>query len=207
MISNIAAHTRRLFLGAIAPVVAAVAPGPAVISIAVVGDSLAAGCPFRTLSCRRFKVINLAKGGARLADIAGQLERAQRNGARRFIIDGGLNDLLSAAPIRDIERDFRGVLQVLDPGASAIFTLMPYVAQKDAASRIDAANAMMTELCRDRGVVALDLNPQVSLNGVRRAEMSDDGLHFTPRANAVWIAAIREKLSDQLLLETNANLS
>jgi hypothetical protein len=48
----------------------------------------------------------------------------------------------------------------------------------------------------------LDLNPHVSLNGVRRAEMSDDGVHFTPRANAVWIAALREKLSDQLFLDS-----
>lgn len=197
MRSNIAAHTRRFFLDAIAPVVAAVAPASTRAIIAVVGDSLAAGCPFRKLSCRRFKVINLAKGGARLADIAGQLDRAQRNGARRFIIDGGLNDLLgAAAPIPDIERDFRGMLQVLDPGASAIFTLMPYVAQKEAAPRIDAANAMMAELCRERGIEVLDLNPHVSRNGARRAEMSDDGLHFTPRANAVWIAALREKLSD-----------
>lgn len=198
MRSKIAAPTRRLFLGAMAaPVAAAVALGPAVASIAVVGDSLAAGCPFHTLSYHPFKVINLAKGGARLADIAGQLERAQGNRARRFIIDGGLNDLLgAAAPIRDIERDFRDVLQVLDPGASAIFTLMPYIAQRELASRIDAANAMMAELCRERGIEVLDLNPSVSLNGVRRPEMSDDGLHFTPRATAVWIAALREKLSD-----------
>ncbi|WP_292533934.1 hypothetical protein [Methylocystis sp.] len=102
MRSNIAAPSRRLFLGAIAPVLGAVALGPAVASIAVVGDSLAAGCPFRTLSCRPFEVINLAKGGARLADIAGQLERAQRNRARRFIIDGGLNDLFGAAARRRI---------------------------------------------------------------------------------------------------------
>jgi len=148
-------------------------------------------------------VINLAKGGARLADIAGQLERAQRNGARRFIIDGGLNDLFrAAAPIQDVERDFRRLLQVLDPDASAIFTLMPYIAQREAAPRIDAANAMMAELCRGRGIEVLDLNPRVSLNGARRAEMSDDGVHFTPRANAVWIAALREKLSDQLFLDS-----
>ncbi len=195
MRSNIAAPTRRLFLGAVAPVAAAIALGPAVASIAVVGDSLAAGCPFCKLSSRPFDVMNLAKGGARIAHIAGQLERAQRSCARRFIIDGGLNDLLGGAPIRDIERDFRGLLQVLDPGIPAIFTLMPYVAESEAAPRIDAANAMMSELCREQGVEVLDLNPRVSLNGVRRAEMSDDGLHFTPRANAVWIATLREKLS------------
>ena len=199
---NIAAPTRRLFLGAIAPLAAAVALGPALAaSLAVVGDSLAAGCPFHKLSRRPFDVMNLAKGGARLAHIAGQLERAQRIRASRYIIDGGLNDLLGdAAPIRDIERDFHGLLQVLDPGAPAIFTLMPYLAESEAAPRIDAANTIMAELCRERGVEVLDLNPHVSLNGARRAEMSDDGLHFTPRANAVWIAALREKLSAQLFV-------
>jgi lysophospholipase L1-like esterase len=208
MRSTIAAPSRRLFLGAIAPVLAAVALGPADANIAVVGDSLAAGCPFRTLSWRPFEVINFAKGGARLVDIAAQLEHAQGYRPRSFIIDGGLNDLFgAAAPIRDIERDFRILLQVLDPGASAIFTLMPYIAQREVAPLIDAANAMMAELCRERGVEVLDINPHVSLNGVRRPDMSDDGVHFTPRANAVWIAALREKLRNQLLLESNANLS
>ena len=97
MRSNIAAPTRRLFLGAIAPAVTAVALGPAIASIAVVGDSLAAGCPFSELSRHPLDVMNLAKGGARLAHIAAQLERAQRSRARRFIIDGGLNDLLGGA--------------------------------------------------------------------------------------------------------------
>jgi len=201
MRSTIAAPTRRLFLGAIASIATAVALGPAVATIAIVGDSLAASCPFGNLSRRPFDVVSLAKGGARLAHIAGQLERAQRSCARLFIIDGGLNDLLGgAAPLRDIERDFRGLLQVLNPGAPAIFTLMPYVAESEVAPRIDAANAMMAEHCRERGVEVLDLNPHVSLNGVRRAEMSEDGLHFTPRANAVWIAALREKLSAPLFV-------
>jgi lysophospholipase L1-like esterase len=201
MRSNIAAPTRRLFLGAIAPAVTAVALGPAIASIAVVGDSLAAGCPFSELSRHPLDVMNLAKGGARLAHIAAQLERAQRSRARRFIIDGGLNDLLGgAAPIRYIERDFRGLLQVLDPGTPAIFTLMPYIAESAVTPRINAANAMMAELCRERGVEVLDLNPHLSLNGARRAEMSEDGLHFTPRANAVWIAALRDKLSAQLFV-------
>lgn len=195
MRSNIAAPSRRLFLGAITPVLAAVALGPAVANIAVVGDSLAAGCPFHTLSFRPFDVVNFAKGDARLADIAGQLERAQRYRARRFIIDGRLNDLFgAAAPIRDI---------VLDPGASAILTLMPYIAQRETAPLIDAVNAMMAELCRERGIEVLDINPHVSLNGVRRAEMSDDGVHFTLRANAVWIAALREKLC---FVDSNADL-
>ena len=61
MRSTIAAPTRRLFLGAIASIATAVAPGPAVASIAVVGDSLAAGCPFSNLSRRPFDVMNLAR--------------------------------------------------------------------------------------------------------------------------------------------------
>jgi lysophospholipase L1-like esterase len=108
------------------------------------------------------------------------------------IIDGGLNDILfHDAPPEQIDNDFRALLRCLDEGATAIFTLMPYVADPSRSERIEAANRRMSALCAEHGVAVLDLNPELSTGGVRRPEMTDDGLHFSPRANAVWIAAVR----------------
>lgn len=160
--------------------------------IIVVGDSLAACCPFGKLSWRPLGVLSLAKGGATLEEIGGQITRARGIAARYVIIDGGLNDILfHDAPREQIERDFRALLRRLDDGARAIFTLMPHVADPAYSERIEAANRRMAALCAEHGVAVLDLNPEVAAGGVRRPEMTDDGLHFSARANEAWIAAVR----------------
>ncbi len=164
--------------------------------IIVVGDSLAACCPFQSLSRRPLGVLTLAKGGATLKEIGGQIMQAREIAARYVIIDGGLNDILFYdAPQELVEQDFRALLRRLGDGATAIFTLMPYVADPAYSARIEAANLRMAALCAQHGVAALDLNPELSSGGVRRPEMTDDGLHLSKRANAVWIAAVRRTIA------------
>jgi hypothetical protein len=164
-------------------------------TIVVAGDSLAACCPFGKLSRRPLGVLTLAKGGATLKEIGGQITQARGIAARYVIIDGGLNDLLFYdAPPEQIEHDFRALLHRLGDGATAIFTLMPHVADRAYSERIEAANRLMAALCADHGVSVLDLNPELSMGGVRRPEMTNDGLHFSPRANEAWIAAVRRMM-------------
>lgn len=164
--------------------------------VIVVGDSLAACCPFGKLSRRPLGVLTLAKGGATLKEIAGQITRAQGIAARYVIIDGGLNDILfHDAPPEQVEYDFRALLRLLDDGAPVIFTLMPHVADRAHSERIEAVNRAMAALCAEHGVGVLDLNPELSTGGVRRPEMTDDGLHFSARANEAWIAAVRRMMA------------
>jgi len=164
--------------------------------VIVVGDSLAACCPFAKLSWRPLGVLTLAKGGATLKEIGGQILRARGIAARHVIIDGGLNDILfHDAPPEQIEHDFRALLRRLDDGATAIFTLMPHVADPAYSEQIEAANRRMAALCAEHGVAVLDLNPELSTDGVRRPEMTDDGLHFSPRANEAWIAAVKQAMT------------
>ena len=167
-----------------------------VARVVIAGDSLAACCPFSRLSARPLATLNLARGGARLADVAAQLRMAPRRAALCYVFDGGLNDLLGVgASTASIERDFREALHALPNPARTIFTLMPHVSDKAEASRIDASNEAMAELCRRHSVAVLDLNPIVAFGGARLPEMTDDGLHFTPRANALWIEALRPMLA------------
>jgi hypothetical protein len=169
--------------------------------VIVVGDSLAACCPFAKLSWRPLGVLTLAKGGATLKEIGGQILRARGIAARHVIIDGGLNDILfHDAPPEQIEHHFRALLRRLDDGATAIFTLMPHVADPAYSEQIEAANRRMAALCAEHGVAVLDLNPELSTDGVRRPEMTDDGLHFSARANEAWIAAVRRMMSEETAL-------
>jgi lysophospholipase L1-like esterase len=161
--------------------------------LVVVGDSLAACCPWNRLDWTPFGAFNLARGGARLEDIARQLDAAPQP---RFVLaDGGLNDLLGdGRSPEEIHRHFVALLDGLAKHPRAMFTLMPHVSDPTRTRAIDAANALISESCRKAKIAVLDLNPWLSQNGVRRSEMTDDGLHFTSRANDVWIAAVRRAL-------------
>ncbi len=53
--------------------------------------------------------------------------------------------------------------------------------------RIETVNRRMAALCAEHGVAVLDLKPELSTGGVCRPEMTDDGLHFSARANEAWI--------------------
>ena len=164
--------------------------------IIVVGDSLAACCPFGKLSRRPLGVLTLAKGGATLKEIGGQISRARGIAARYMIIDGGLNDILfHDAPPEQIEHDFRALLRRLDDGARRYSPSCPMWPTPAYSERIEAANRRMAALCAEHGVAVLDLNPEVSTGGVRRPEMTDDGLHFSARANEAWIAAVRRMMA------------
>lgn len=165
--------------------------------IIVAGDSLAAGCAFRPLSANPFDVLTVAKGGATLQEIAVQLSQVRGFAAQWIVFDGGLNDLLSddSSPAQ-IEHDFRLLLRRMGVVKKATFTLMPHVADPGWTARIDDANQLIAAICEQNGIGVLDLNPELSAGGVRRPEMTDDGLHFTSRANAVWIAALKQRAGD-----------
>ncbi|CAN2534416.1 hypothetical+protein [Methylocapsa aurea] len=175
--------------------------------VAIVGDSLAAQCDWRSLGSRSFDVLRLALGGATLKDIGAQIVEARMMGARCFVIDGGLNDLLfDAAPLAQIEHDFRALLRRLPEDARSVLMLAPHVADPAQAPRIDAANRLMRGLAEARGLAVVDLQPRLSDGGARRPEMTDDGLHFSPLAATVWVEAARESLEslESLALERHS---
>jgi lysophospholipase L1-like esterase len=166
--------------------------------VIVVGDSLGERCSWSGLSKRPFGVYNLALGGATIKEIAGQIPRSYLHPAAAYLlIDGGLNDVLfDDSPLAQIENDYRALMRRVDQGKTPVVTLMPYVSDPNMTARIDAGNAVIRRLCAERpGCVALDLNPLVSADGVRRPEMTDDGIHFSDRANAVWVEAVRRAIA------------
>jgi lysophospholipase L1-like esterase len=164
----------------------------------VAGDSLAASCPFAKLFRSPFAVLNLATGGATIMEIAGQINRARDIRAEWLLIDGGLNDLLfdDAAP-QQTEADFRALFRRISENCEVIVTLMPYVADPAQTTRIEAANLKLSRLCAERGYRVIDLNPLIARNGVRKADMSYDGLHFSPKAEQLWLHAVSAALDEK----------
>ena len=164
---------------------------------AVVGDSLAAECPWKwTFGFSPVAVANLAAAGADLRRITRQIELAHDLRPQIMLISGGVNDLINyEAPLDAMRSDFALLLRRLGKQQKSIVTLIPYISDRNFTDRITAANAAIAELSLKHGMSVLDINPLLSAGGVRRPEMTRDGIHLSALACQTWIAAVKSQLA------------
>ena len=164
---------------------------------AVVGDSLAAECPWKwTFGLSPVAVANLAVGGSDLRGITRQIELAHDLRAQIMLISGGINDLINyEAPLDVIRYDFALLLRRLGKEQKSVVTLIPYISDRNFTDRITAANEAITELSLKRGISVLDINPLLSVGGIRRPEMTRDGIHLSALACQTWIEAVKSRLA------------
>jgi hypothetical protein len=165
---------------------------------AVVGDSLAAECPWKwSFGFSPVALSNLAVSGADIRAITRQVELAQYLWPQVVFISGGINDLTNnEAPLDAIRFDFALLLRRLGKQQKSIVTLIPYISDRNFTDRITAANEAIAELAFKHGISVLDINPLLSAGGVRRPEMmTRDGIHLSALACQTWIAAVKSRLA------------
>jgi hypothetical protein len=164
---------------------------------AVVGDSLAAECPWKwSFGFSPVALSNLAVSGADIRAITRQVELAQYLRPQVVFISGGINDLINnEAPLGAIRFDFALLLRRLGKQQKSIVTLIPYISDRNFTDRITAANEAIAELSFKHGISVLDINPLLSAGGVRRPEMTRDGIHLSALACQTWIAAVKSRLA------------
>jgi lysophospholipase L1-like esterase len=72
---------------------------------------------------------------------------------------------------------------------------MPYISDANFADRITAANEVIAEMSLQRGIPVVDINSFLSVDGVRRPEMTTDGIHLSALACRTWIAVVKSRLA------------
>ena len=113
-----------------------------------------------------------------------------------MLISGGINDLINyEAPLDEIRYDFALLLRRLGKEHKSVVTLIPYISDRNFTDRITAANNVIAELSLQRGIPVVDINPSLSVDGVRRPEMTTDGIHLSVLACRSWIAAVKSRLA------------
>jgi lysophospholipase L1-like esterase len=163
----------------------------------VVGDSLAALCSWKwSFGLSPVAVANLAVSGSDIRGMIHQIDLADQFRPQIILLSGGLNDLTSyEAPLDAIRHDFALLLRHLRKEHKSIVTLMPYISDANFADRITAANEVIAELSLQRGIPVVDINSSLSVDGVRRPEMTTDGIHLSALACETWIAAVKSRLA------------
>jgi lysophospholipase L1-like esterase len=163
----------------------------------VVGDSLAALCPWKwSFGLSPVAVANLAVSGSDIRGMIHQIDLVDQFRPQVILISGGLNDLISyEAPLDAIRHDFALLLRNLRKEQKSVVTLMPYISDANFADRITAANEVIAELSLPRGIPVVDINSFLSVDGVRRPEMTTDGIHLSALACRTWIAVVKSRLA------------
>jgi lysophospholipase L1-like esterase len=163
----------------------------------VVGDSLAALCPWKwSFGLSPVAVANLAVSGSDIRGIIHQIDLADQFRPQVILISGGLNDLISyEASLDAIRHDFALLLRQLRKEQKSVVTLMPYISDANFADRITAANEVIAEMSLQRGIPVVDINSFLSVDGVRRPEMTTDGIHLSALACRTWIAVVKSRLA------------
>jgi hypothetical protein len=165
---------------------------------AFVGDSFTADCALSwKFSYLPFTAVSLARGGADLRAIALQTAAAVALRTKFLAIAGGVNDLMDQAPTTRVADDFKILLANVPADQHAIVTLIPYLSDQSKTPGIAAANKAIENLASLRGLPIVDINTAISANGVRKPEMTSDGIHFSERACSIWADMLRAKLDGQ----------
>jgi hypothetical protein len=148
-------------------------------------------------------VANLAAAGSDLRRVTRQIELAHDLRPQIMLISGGINDLINyEAPLDEIRYDFALLLRRLGKEQKSVVTLIPYISDRNFTNRITAANNVIAELSLQRGIPVVDINPSLSVDGVRRPEMTTDGIHLSALACRMTLARsldhfVRGHLHDQ----------
>lgn len=163
------------------------------LQYAFVGSSLTANCNWMwdlgTLS-----VVNLGVWGSDIRDISHQVVQALILRPSFLAIEGGINDvLLNDISAARVAEDYDYMLRQIPAGQRTAVTLIPFVSNRSNNAKIEAANSGIKAVAETRGVRIIDLNPRLAIDGVRKPEMTTDGVHFTRQACRIWADEISAK--------------
>jgi len=161
---------------------------------AFIGDSLTLNCTWRWVTGRPLSTVVLASGGQGIWEMAPQVSLARALGAKYLFIAAGIADIPRDST-DEIARNFDFLLRGVGAGQTAIVTLIPFVSDPALAPSIKAANSAIAAAAKQRGFSVVDLNPALASDGVRKPEMTYDGIHFTHQACTIWNEAIEAQIA------------
>lgn len=160
-----------------------------------IGDSITAGGRnwANWIGESPLKVKNLAGNGYTTKQIISQATQAIPYKSKYLFVLAGTNDVFSMKDstakftIEDFRRDYTKLIRVIKKGDhTPIFTLIPYQSSKANTALIDEMNSVIKELLDANDFTYINLNEDISKEGVLLDKFTVDGVHFSDEANEVW---------------------
>jgi lysophospholipase L1-like esterase len=134
-----------------------------------------------------FSAANLAEEGARVAEVAGQVSKAKPYHANTLFVTAGTNDIvLDNRAVEQLACDFELLLRRVPSEMHIIMTLIPYTSFREHTGNTQEENLILERLAKNGHFDIVDINPELSADGVLKSEYTFDGIHFNGRAYEIW---------------------
>jgi lysophospholipase L1-like esterase len=152
------------------------------------GDSLTANANWGWAMTRNpFSAANLAEEGARVAEVAGQVSKAKAYHANILFVTAGTNDIvIDNRAVEQLACDFELLLRRVPSEMRLIMTFIPYTSFREHTVKIQEVNLMLERFSKNGHFNIVDINPELSANGVLKSKYTFDGIHFNDRAYEIW---------------------
>lgn len=168
-------HLRNVYRQTLAHWLSKIVPPPTVF----IGDSIMTGGEWFD----DLRNINLASNGLRTEQIAGNLKLAQAYHPKRIVIMAGMNDAIYGFDPDKI----RSIWETICKEQKIVVTLVSPSKNDELNRKIDQINRIISENCRDRPILSLDLDDE---HGRLRPEFAIDDVHLNAKGYQQWIAAL-----------------
>ena len=161
-----------------------------------VGDSLTAQGNWGWMLARNpLSAANLAEPGASINEVAVQVTRAGNYHAEVLLVMAGTNDIVTYHhTLEQIVCNYQFLLEKVPTQLQLIVTLIPYTSFPEYTNNIRASNLEIMRLSERKGADIIDINSQLSNNGILDKDLTVDGVHFNRRAYQIWSNEILKRI-------------
>ncbi len=116
-------------------------------------------------------------------------------------VEGGVNDFYSKFTVDEVFNNLKSVSNILKSNnITPVFTTtFPVATNRENAmlinNQIQQLNRLLTKYCKDSNIALIDINPQITINGFLKPELTYDGLHLNAYGYKIWIREIESILN------------
>lgn len=167
--------------------------------IVMIGDSLVDGAEWHEV-LPNTSVVNRGVRGDSIGGVLNRMDSVYSVGAKKAFLMIGYNDLRKSRPPIEVFEHYELIIEgLLAHGTQPYLQSIILVGQHRVEwnEYIMQLNALLENYATEKGLVFIDLNAALSVNGELNPAFSKDGIHLNGEGYAVWARAIKPHIGIQ----------
>jgi len=167
--------------------------------VVMLGNSITYGANWSELLGRP-GVVNRGIGGDNTYGFLHRMDDVVRLKPRMCFVMAGINDLFADIPVDSVVQNYRRIVdtlqqyQIVPVIQSTLFVSPKWRRSAEKNTEVAGLNERLKALARERHLIFLDLNEQLSSAGVLKEEFTYDGVHLAAAGYAIWSAEVEKVL-------------
>ena len=159
--------------------------------VVMLGDSITEGTAWNELLGIP-DIANRGIDGDTTAGFHKRLSGIYKINPKVCFIMGGINDIVRGIPINQILKNMEKITnELMENGITPVMQSTLYVATgfpdwAKVNEKVDQLNAGLNNLCIEKGILFIDLNKTLSINGALKTEYTYDSLHLSGLGYKEW---------------------